>query len=109
MAAARILLVEDDPDLAASVAAILEEEGHEVTIADDGATALACADPAPALALIDYHLPGTPSGRALVEALRRRCGQRTRVVLLSGEPDLAWRADELGADGHLEKPFAIDA
>jgi two-component system, OmpR family, response regulator len=105
----RILLVEDDPDLAASMAAILEDGGYQVEIAHDGPTSLAAAHAELALLLVDYHLPGEPTGKALVGALRDCCGPRTRVLIISAEREVEERAREAGADGYLEKPFNIEA
>lgn len=110
----RILVVEDDVDLVDSLRAVLEDEGHQVLTAADGSAALAVCDEQPddllpSVALIDLNLGCAHlSGAPLLQALRDRLGGRTLLILLSGEADLAHRATQLGADGSLEKPFAIE-
>ena len=104
----RILLVEDDEDLGTCLSTVLEEAGYLVTIAPDGPSAVAACAERPALALVDYHLPGEPSGGELVKAVRAACPPETRVLIMSAQREIAERSRETGADGYLEKPFDID-
>ncbi len=108
MARRPILIVEDDEDLVSCLSALLEEEGHPVITARTGDDSLAACDQDPALVLIDLHIPGVLTGEALVEALRARLDPSVRMLLLSGEHDLARRAARLHVDGYLAKPFAAD-
>jgi DNA-binding response OmpR family regulator len=103
-----ILIVEDDEDLVAVLRSVLEEDGYQVLSASDGAVALSACRERPVLALVDLHLPGELTGAQLVSALRFDLPADARLVLLSGERDVAARALELGADGALEKPFDIE-
>jgi two-component system OmpR family response regulator len=78
----RILIVEDDRDIAAFVRRGLEEVGCAVDHATDGEKALILAFNEPYdLAIIDVMLPGR-DGLALIEALRQR-GISTPVLILS--------------------------
>ena len=104
---ARILLVEDDSDLSACLEVVLAEAGYLVDLVPDGTTAVAaCAHP-PALALVDFYLPGSLSGGELVRALRSVCPRGTRILIMSGLRESA-ETRRAGADGYLEKPFDID-
>jgi DNA-binding response OmpR family regulator len=103
-----IVIVEDDEDLVACLTALLEEEGYPVVVTGDGAAALEACARDPALVLVDLHLPGPLSGAELVHALRERLDPAVRVLLLTGERDVPRRAEELGVDGFLEKPFDVD-
>jgi PAS domain S-box-containing protein len=108
-AALRILVVDDDKDVADSTALLLQEEGHEVQIANDGAAAielaLACR---PAVVLLDIGLPDL-SGYDVARRLRaQRDLDGTWLVALTGwgqEQDRR-SSEEAGFDHHLVKPVA---
>ncbi len=104
---ARILLVEDEPELAGLVRAELAQVGHQVTIASDGPTAvdLALASPFDVIVL-DVMLPGFDGLE-----VTRRVRARTPVPILmltarSTELDKVLGL-ELGADDYLTKPFSM--
>ncbi len=103
----RVLVVDDDVDVADSIADFLEIEGYEVRTAQTGAEALAClADESHSLVFLDINLPDM-SGYDLVRHLRSMDAGAPRVVALSGhDPDPEQR--EL-FDGYLVKPIAIQA
>jgi two-component system KDP operon response regulator KdpE len=110
MMSRRILLVEDDHDLVATLREVLGQEGYDVLTAPSGEAAVSVARQAhPELALVDLHIEGAVTGPELVASLRREMPQGARIHLLSGERDLSRRAREAGADGCLEKPFGVDA
>ena len=104
----RILLVEDNADLAFAVASCLQYEGYEVLTAEDGPTGLVAAqEPATDLVILDVMLPGF-DGFQLLRTLRGS-GSNVPVLMLtsrSEEPDklLGFRA---GADDYLTKPFGV--
>ncbi len=104
----RILVVEDDPTLAAFVANGLRESGYAVDVATDGSAGLdlAVRQP-PDLAIVDIMLPGL-DGFALIEAVRRR-GLRMPVIILSAKRsvDDRVRGLQIGGDDYLTKPFAF--
>jgi CheY-like chemotaxis protein len=72
MAAARILVVEDDPGLRELLVTALSEHGYAVFAAEDSSAALSLLDREPVeLVLTDMHLPGM-DGHALIDALCAR-------------------------------------
>jgi CheY-like chemotaxis protein len=102
----RILVVDDNVDVAASLAVVLREMGHEVHIAYDGAAALdAAARARPDIVLLDIALPGM-SGYEVASRLRQRLGAAALIVALSGCGQDAERRKALdaGFDQHLLKP-----
>jgi two-component system cell cycle sensor histidine kinase/response regulator CckA len=108
VAAARILVVEDEAAVRDLVARILGAAGHDISTAADGAEALRVADAAnPPIELIlsDVVMPGM-SGIQLAREVRARW-PTTRIVLMSG-----YTAEPLEAAGSglvlLPKPFSAD-
>ena len=82
----RILVVEDDPEVRASVVQQLQGLGYAVSESPDGAagvTVLEAASPPLDLLLTDVGMPGPMNGRALVDEVARRW-PRTKVVFMSG-------------------------
>ena len=104
---ARLLLVEDNADLAFGLTTVLEFEGHEVEIAEDGDRGLERArDYKPDLIILDLMLPGKGGYEVLREL--RGAGVRTPVLILtarSQESDVIMGFD-LGADDYVTKPFS---
>ena len=104
----RILVVEDEEDLALGIRANLEVEGYEVVVAHTGATALrAAASERPDLVLLDLMLPDT-DGYQVLRALREQ-GVETPVLILTarGEEVDKVRGFRAGADDYLTKPFGV--
>ncbi len=103
---ARILVVDDEPHIVEIVRAYLEREGHQVTTAADGETALvrAHAD-APDLIVLDVMLPRR-SGFDVLRELRAG-GSSPAVIMLTARDELVDRVAglEIGADDYLIKPF----
>ncbi|MEQ1568723.1 MAG: ATP-binding protein, partial [Myxococcota bacterium] len=103
----RVLVVDDDLDVAQSMATLLELMGHEVRVAHDGAGALAAmADPTPEVVFLDIGMAGV-SGLEVARLIRagHRFG-RPYLVALTGygaAEDLA-RTHAAGFDLHLVKP-----
>jgi signal transduction histidine kinase len=103
----RVLVVEDNPDAARSLATLLRLEGHDVRLASDGPQALAAAaESRPDVVLCDLGLPGM-DGYAVAAALR--AGPATagvRLVALTGYGQDAdrRRSAAAGFDLHLTKP-----
>lgn len=107
--AARLLLVEDEADIAEPVRRGLEEEGYTVTVEPDGARGLAEALAGDHDALIvDWRLPYV-DGRTLVEQFRG-AGRTTPVLMLTALASVEHRVAGLdaGADDYLPKPFAFE-
>ncbi len=108
-AAARILVVDDEPDIVALVAYHLAKAGYRVSTAATGADALeASRRERPTLVVLDLMLPGL-SGFDVLEQLRADEATRdTAVLMLTArreEPDRI-RGLSLGADDYLTKPFS---
>lgn len=104
---ARVLVVEDDPDIRAEIAAALEAAGHDVYEAKNGEQALRQVDSVPFdLVLLDHNLPGM-SGREVLTQIRGS-GRMTAVPVLmaSGAGDLGRvvACIEAGAADYLVKP-----
>lgn len=101
-----ILVVDDDPKIVHLVRTYLEREGHRVTAAHDGRSALAsmALDP-PALVVLDLMLPEV-DGISVLRAIRRR--DATPVVVLSARGTARDRVEGLeeGADDYVPKPFS---
>ncbi len=104
---ARILLVEDTPDLAQVMIRELEALGYDVIHAADGFAALqAHAAHAPDLVILDWMLPGLDG----LEVLRRlRQHAATPVLMLTARSEEIDRVLglETGADDYLTKPFSM--
>ncbi len=106
--AARILVVDDDTRLAASVRRALAYEGHRVDVAHDGDAALAATrDSMPDLVVLDVMLPGIDG----LEVCRRlRSVADVPILMLTARDAVPDRVTGLdaGADDYLPKPFAYD-
>ena len=108
---ARVLVVEDDPDLSRLMATHLASEGYDVARAPEAAAALelvgaGCVD----VVVLDLMLPRI-SGDGLLVRLREREGTRDLPVIVVSAKDAVWtRVDllRLGADDYLTKPFDLD-
>jgi signal transduction histidine kinase/ActR/RegA family two-component response regulator len=112
----RVLVVEDNPDTCATLAACLREEGHEVVTALDGRSGLAAALERPYDVIVcDIGLPGL-DGLGLIRAVRAAMGkgeQGTRPLAIAltgyGQPEDEARGREAGFDHYLVKPVGLDA
>ena len=105
----RILLVEDDPEVARFVRKGLAEAGHAVEHRDNGRDGLFTAASEPFdLLVLDRMLPGGVDGLRLVETLRAQ-DNRTPVIFLTAMSavDERVRGLKAGGDDYLTKPFAF--
>lgn len=105
----RILIVEDDPDIAELLAVSFRKEGWESVVAGEGEEALRLLEgAAPDFCVLDLLLPGM-GGLAVLRALRKHPkGQSMPVIIASalGEDEDVVKGLELGADDYLAKPFS---
>lgn len=104
----RVLVVEDNPDLAFGLRNNLEIEGYEVQVAHDGTLGLAQAGAwRPDLVVLDLMLPGMDGFRVL-RALREQ-GSTVKVLILTarGEESDKVRGLKMGADDYVTKPFGV--
>jgi CheY-like chemotaxis protein len=108
----RVLVVEDDPDNAYSMALLLRSLGHTVATAADGETALqAAAVSPPDVVLLDIVLPGM-DGCAVARRLREQqkaTGHRMLLIAVTGHGQAAYRQRswDAGVFMYLVKP--VDA
>jgi DNA-binding response OmpR family regulator len=105
----RILVIEDERQLAGHIARALFRNGHCVTAVHDGAEGLqnVQADP-PDLVLLDLNLPGL-DGLSVLSKLKE-AQNPARVLILTARGEVGDRVKGLhaGADDYLAKPFAMD-
>ncbi len=103
----RILIIEDNEDLAFGLQKTLEFEGHEVAVAEDGPTGLEQARVGePELVVLDVMLPGM-DGFAVLRELRREGGRMPVLVLTArGEEADVVLGFQSGADDYVTKPFS---
>jgi two-component system, OmpR family, phosphate regulon response regulator PhoB len=105
----RVLVVEDERDIAALVAYHLTKEGYRVRTAEGGQEALeAVSAEKPDLMILDLMLPGFSGYEVLQELKRRPEMSDVPVVVLTARRDEADRVKglELGADDYVTKPFS---
>jgi len=107
--AMHILVIEDNPDIAANIGDFLAEKGHIVDFAGDGVTGLHLAvvedfD----VIVLDLTLPGM-DGLELCKKLRQEARKHTPVLMLTARDALPQKVAgfEAGADDYLVKPFAL--
>jgi len=104
----RILIVEDDPSLAAGLTQILQGEGHAVDAMKTGERAVLAAErEAFDLVILDVGLPGI-DGFEVLRRLRSG-GKQMPVLVLTARDQLEDRVHglDLGADDYMVKPFAM--
>lgn len=106
---ATVLVVDDEPEIRASVRGILAEEGLRVLEAEDGRQALdLIRDENPELVILDVWMPEV-DGLQLLQRLQDSRAQ-SQVIMISGHGNIetAVKATKLGAFDFIEKPFSLD-
>lgn len=104
-----ILVVDDEESIRASLLGILEDEGYQVLLADNGSDALdLIREEVPDLVLLDIWMPGM-DGIQTLERIRNLFPDLT-VVMMSGHGTIetAVKATRVGAYDFIEKPFSLD-
>ena len=104
---AKILIIEDDRDLASLFKIVLEMSGYEVNTIHDGTEGVEVltTQPIPDAIMLDMHLPGV-SGEEIYAMMTKR-GNGHRVVICSADVQLVERYKSLGANA-ITKPTPID-
>ncbi|HXO86067.1 MAG TPA: response regulator, partial [Gemmatimonadales bacterium] len=104
----RILVIEDNPDLAYGLRNNLEIEGYEVEVAKDGTKGLNRAKTAkPDLVVLDLMLPGMDGFRVLRALREEGHGMPVLILTARGEEADKVRGLRLGADDYVTKPFGV--
>ena len=108
MKGARILVVEDNSDLAAGLEYNLQLEGHEVQVAATGPEGVAAAaEWAPDLVILDLMLPGV-NGYEVLQSIRKQARHVPVIILTArAEEQNKIRGFRLDADQYVTKPFGI--
>jgi phosphoserine phosphatase RsbU/P len=106
----KALIADDDIVTAAAISASVSGWGFEVVVAHDGLGALdqLMANPAPALAIIDWEMPGI-DGPEICRRIRADARERLYVLLLTARSSPADVVEglEAGADDYLVKPVNL--
>jgi signal transduction histidine kinase len=102
----RVLVVDDNADVAESLAKLLASMQHDVRVASGGHEAVrAYAEFAPEVVLMDINMPDMDGLEAIAKIRESPGGERPLICTLSGHGKThAARAFAAGADGHLVKP-----
>lgn len=106
-----ILLVEDDPIVAAGVAAMLEREGRTVVVCNDAASAeVALSKQLFTHVVTDLQLSAAPFEGVQLIGAARRSQPESRIIAMSGYASQIVESAALavGADAFLGKPFEIE-
>jgi DNA-binding response OmpR family regulator len=104
----RVLIVEDNPDLAFGLRNNLEIEGYEVAVAEDGPSGLARAlEWKPDLVILDIMLPGMDGHRVLRTLRDARFTAPVLMLTARGEESDQVRGLRSGADDYVTKPFGV--
>lgn len=105
----RVLVIEDNQDVAANIGDYLEEKGHVVDFAMDGILGLHLAVTQPIdVIILDIILPGM-DGMTLCRQFREKAETPAPVLMLTAKDTLEDKLDgfNAGADDYLLKPFAL--
>jgi DNA-binding response OmpR family regulator len=106
----KILIVEDDPNIAKALAIRLESTGYEVTVAPDAMLGVSSAlKTQPDLTLLDISLPAG-NGFQVADRIQALFPKTTPFIFItaSKQPGLREKAKELGAADYFEKPYEAE-
>ena len=105
---AQVLIAEDEAFTAMALVDLLEDRGHVVRDAADGAAAILILDNfEPDVVVTDLMMPNV-DGSGLIRHLKSRPGVPVPVILITGVPEAKLPAD-LAYDGYLGKPVDHEA
>jgi DNA-binding response OmpR family regulator len=108
---ARILIAEDNAEIRALVSSILIEEGHKVSVAQNGQQALdMMLEDAPDVLVLDIMMPQMDGYSVLKELKTSGIRDTMKILVLTAKTSESdWvRGYKLGADAYVTKPFDID-
>lgn len=106
-----VLIIEDDEDVAATIAEVLEGDGFRATIAHDGREALALLENGlqPGLILLDMSMPVMNGWEFRQEQSRIQSATSVPVIVVTADGDAKRKADSIHAQGFLAKPVTLNA
>jgi DNA-binding response OmpR family regulator len=105
----RILVIEDEVQLARHVVRALTRHGHDAVAHHDGAEGLKAAlDHPPELIVLDLNLPSLDGFAVLARLKEVKCPARVIILTARGEVDHRVKGLKAGADDYLAKPFSMD-
>lgn len=105
----RILVIEDEPQLARHVTRGLSRHGHEVAAVSDGAAGLQTAlERPPDLIVLDLNLPSLDGFSVLARLREAKCPVRVIILTARGELEHRIKGLKAGADDYLAKPFSME-
>ncbi|MBD3895093.1 response regulator [Halomonas sp. ML-15] len=109
---AKVLVVDDEPNIVLSLEFLMQQAGFDVATAEDGESALtSVAEGAPDLILLDISLPGI-SGFDVLEQLRADPAHAELPIIMltaHGREVEREKGLALGADDYITKPFSTQA
>ncbi|MBI3184863.1 MAG: response regulator [Myxococcales bacterium] len=104
-----VLVVDDDQDILEALAEILEAEGFEIRRARNGQEALErLFAPCPQLILLDLMMPVMDGWEFALRLRQRFDDSAIPIIVLSADRNVGAKAREIGAVGHLGKPFELN-
>jgi DNA-binding response OmpR family regulator len=105
----RILVIEDESQLARHISRALTRHGHSTSATYDGVAGLQAAlgDP-PDLVVLDLNLPGLDGLSVLARLREAGCPARILILTARGEVEHRVKGLKAGADDYLAKPFSLD-
>ena len=105
----RILVIEDEAQLARHISRALVRHGHVASAKHDGTAGLAAAlDETPELIVLDLNLPGLDGLSVLTRLREAQNHARVLVLTAGGEVEDRVKGLKAGADDYLAKPFSLD-
>lgn len=105
----RILVIEDERQLAGHITRVLTRRGHCAVASHDGAQGLQAAlDDPPDLIVLDLNLPGLDGLSVLARLREAKSSARVLVLTARGEVVDRIKGLQAGADDYLGKPFSMD-
>ena len=105
----RILVIEDEPQLARQITRALARHGHDSRARHEGAAGVQAAiDDPPDLIVLDLNLPDLDGLAVLARLRSANCPARVIILTARGEVDDRVKGLKAGADDYLPKPFSTD-
>jgi CheY-like chemotaxis protein len=107
----RLLIVEDDPDIRESLGELLAAEGFEVSLADNGRSALdllSSCEKLPQVILLDLMMPVMSGEQFRAAQLADERISAIPIVIMSAARELAQTGERMQAAAVLKKPLGVD-